>query len=132
MRTGDTVHHQPSGETWIVAYVDGEYMAWCGWPEGEARTEDCEVVRVVSDAEHEAWLLRIAESSGKRARMARVALARLAPGPHCRRCGARLDSLTGWYVVPGGAAVCGACRGSEERVIAQARSIEAVPARKEV
>ena len=33
--TGDTVKHGPTGETWVVAYVQGDRLAWCGWPEGE-------------------------------------------------------------------------------------------------
>lgn len=43
MDTGDVVYHKPTGETWLVAYVNGEYMSWCGWPEGQARVEDCEL-----------------------------------------------------------------------------------------
>lgn len=43
MRTGDHVLHKPSGETWVVAFVDGDDLAWCGWPNGLARTSDCEL-----------------------------------------------------------------------------------------
>lgn len=43
--TGDHVHHGPSGEDWVVAYVQGDYLAWCGWPEGEARVADCTLIR---------------------------------------------------------------------------------------
>lgn len=39
--TGDVVKHGPTGELWTVAYVRGDYLAWCGWPEGEARLADC-------------------------------------------------------------------------------------------
>lgn len=39
--TGDHVRHAPSGEEWVVAYVQGDRLAWCGWPEGEARLADC-------------------------------------------------------------------------------------------
>lgn len=39
--TGDSVRHAPTGETWIVAYVRGDRIAWCGWPEGEALLSDC-------------------------------------------------------------------------------------------
>ena len=76
MRAGDTVLHRPSGEFWIVAYVDGEYMSWCGWPEGEARTADCKVITPASDPVHRSWLERIADSAvgGKRQRMAQRAL----------------------------------------------------------
>lgn len=46
--TGDIVKHGPTGETWTVAYVRGEYLAWCGWPEGEAKLSDCTLVEKVS------------------------------------------------------------------------------------
>jgi hypothetical protein len=46
--TGDAVKHGPSGETWVVACVDGEYLHWCGWPEGDARLSDCTLVRKAS------------------------------------------------------------------------------------
>ena len=69
IRTGDTVLHRPSGETWLVAYVDGDRLAWCGWPEGEARLEDCELVKSCTDERHWALVEKIAHSaSGTRAR----------------------------------------------------------------
>lgn len=43
--TGDSVFHAPTGETWTVAYVQGDRLAWCGWPEGEARLSDCTLVQ---------------------------------------------------------------------------------------
>ena len=48
--TGDTVKHGPTGETWVVAYVRGDWLAWCGWPEGEARLSDCTLIEEASDA----------------------------------------------------------------------------------
>ena len=42
--TGDTVKHGPTGETWVVAYVQGDRLAWCGWPEGTANVSDCTLV----------------------------------------------------------------------------------------
>lgn len=80
MRCGDHVLHRPSGETWLVAYVDGDYMAWCGWPEGEAKAADCEIVKACSDAEHLRQLREVAKSSGKRARMAARELSALGEG----------------------------------------------------
>ncbi len=76
MRTGDTVLHRPSKEEWLVAYVDGKYLAWCGWPEGEALVSDCELVKACSDEEHMKLLQDLAEvkpgrSADKRHRMAR-------------------------------------------------------------
>lgn len=41
--TGDYVKHRPTGESWVVAYVHGDRLAWCGWPEGEAALADCEL-----------------------------------------------------------------------------------------
>lgn len=52
MRCGDTVKHLPTGETWQVAYVDGDRMSWAGWPEGEADVADCVVERLCTDEEH--------------------------------------------------------------------------------
>lgn len=76
-RAGDIVFHKPTGEEWVVAYVDGDYLAWCGWPEGEAKLADCELVRAIDDADHLRWLRDIAASDGKRARRAHAALAAL-------------------------------------------------------
>jgi hypothetical protein len=42
--TGDTVKHGPTGETWVVAYVRGDRLAWVGWPEGEASLEHCALI----------------------------------------------------------------------------------------
>ena len=69
IRTGDTVFHRPSGETWLVAYVDGDRLAWCGWPEGEAQLADCELVKSCTDERHWALVEEIARgASGTRAR----------------------------------------------------------------
>lgn len=51
-RCGDTVFHRPTGETWVVAYAEGEYLAWFGWPDGLAKLSDCEVKERCSDEEH--------------------------------------------------------------------------------
>lgn len=56
MRSGDTVLHRPSGERWLVAYVDGDHLSWYGWPEGLASVADCELVKACSDEAHEASL----------------------------------------------------------------------------
>lgn len=82
-RCGDTVIHHPTGERWLVAYVDGDRLAWCGWPEGEARLSDCSVLRRCSDAAHVALLREIAgmrNSADRRARMAAALLAELTGG----------------------------------------------------
>lgn len=74
MRAGDHVHHKPSGEKWVVAYVDGDYVGWCGWPAGEANVADCELVKACTDEEHRAILEELVKIGGKRASRARAAL----------------------------------------------------------
>lgn len=71
--TADHVHHAPTGENWVVAYVKGDRLAWCGWPEGESALADCTLVRKATDAEREALLRSMANSgsSGVRANYAR-------------------------------------------------------------
>lgn len=55
--TGDVVFHAPSGETWTVAFVEGDRLAWCGWPEGLALLSDCTLVEKAS-AEQRQSILR--------------------------------------------------------------------------
>lgn len=82
IRAGDHVHHTPSKEDWVVAYVDGEYLAWVGWPDGEAKASDCWLKKSCTDAEHLQWLREIAKSRvGRRSRMAQIELDRLAAQP---------------------------------------------------
>lgn len=66
--TGDSVFHVPTGENWLVAYVDGERLAWCGWPEGTAALADCRLVRKATPEERERLLRQIASGSGDGAR----------------------------------------------------------------
>jgi len=68
IKTGDTVRHIPSGETWVVAYVRPETndLAWLGWPEGLARLSDCELVKSCSEEESLRWLRDMAKSKGAR------------------------------------------------------------------
>jgi hypothetical protein len=77
VRAGDIVHHEPTGEDWVVAYVDGEYLGWCGWPAGEAKLSDCWLKKTCTDEEHLHRLQEIAKSDGKRARRANLALEQL-------------------------------------------------------
>lgn len=58
--TGDTVFHRPSRETWLVAFVRDDRLAWCGWPEGWANVGDCMLVDKASDAERSALLREMA------------------------------------------------------------------------
>lgn len=76
IRCGDSVEHGPTGQTWLVAHVDGDHLTWCGWPDGEAMLSDCTLVRSCSDDEHLKLLNEIAKSSaGRRARVAQTTLA---------------------------------------------------------
>jgi hypothetical protein len=65
-RCGDHVLHRPSGETWLVAWCEGDDLAWCGWPNGMARTSDCEIVKRASDEEHRRWASCVAEIGDSR------------------------------------------------------------------
>jgi hypothetical protein len=64
-RAGDTVKHGPTGETWLVAYVDGDRLAMCGWPFGEAKLSDCTLLKRASDVNHAAMLQRLADMQDK-------------------------------------------------------------------
>ena len=48
--TGDIVTHGPTGETWLVARVDGSRLAWSGWPPGWAELSDCTLIEKASPA----------------------------------------------------------------------------------
>jgi len=56
MKSGDTVKHIPSDETWLVAMVDGDDLWPCGWPETLAKIEDCVLIRSCSAEKHEEML----------------------------------------------------------------------------
>jgi hypothetical protein len=60
--TGDHVLHKPTGETWIVARVDGDRLAWCGWPEGWARLSDCRLVKKARTRYRDSVLMELAGS----------------------------------------------------------------------
>ncbi len=81
--TGDHVLHQPTGETWLVAYVEGDRLAWCGWPPGLAALSDCTLVMKAGTGERDALLCEMAEmndGSDARCRYARRRLAQLVAG----------------------------------------------------
>ena len=67
IRTGDTVYHHPSKETWIVAYADYERgeLAWVGWPPGHAELSDCRLVKSCSDDEHLKELTALSQMRGR-------------------------------------------------------------------
>lgn len=68
--TADTVLHEPTGQTWSVAFVDGDRLFWRGWPEGSAPLSDCKLLKRATAAERHAALVEMAKSGGVRARHA--------------------------------------------------------------
>jgi hypothetical protein len=62
--TADVVLHKPTNEHWLVAYVKGDRLAWCGWPEGEAKTEDCTLWVKATDEERHDLLQSMARMTG--------------------------------------------------------------------
>lgn len=79
--TGDYVHHAPSDENWVVAYVQGDRLAWCGWPEGEARLRDCTLVEKTTPEKRLRLLQEMAAMPGQdaRKRYAQQRLVEMAP-----------------------------------------------------
>lgn len=68
MRTADIVFHRPTGETWLVAYVHGEELCPCGWPESFARVSDCDLVRSATEAKRLKLLYEMAKMTGNDSR----------------------------------------------------------------
>lgn len=62
--TGDTVHHKPSGEDWIVAYVKDDRLFWCGYPYGEAKLSDCVLLEKATDEKRDSLLRDLANGQG--------------------------------------------------------------------
>lgn len=73
--TGDRVFHGPTKETWLVAFVDGEHLYYCGWPEGRARLSDCTLVDKATTERRHRLLLDMQHTSGPRGSYARRVLA---------------------------------------------------------
>lgn len=74
--TADHVLHRPSGETWLVAYVRGDRLSACGWPDTMAAIADCDLVKKASQAERLELLRSMAKGEGHRASHARDALSK--------------------------------------------------------
>jgi hypothetical protein len=55
------VRHGPSGETWVLAAVDGEHVYPAGWPPSRAEAGDCTLVEAADDAEHVRMVTEAAE-----------------------------------------------------------------------
>jgi len=44
-KVGDVVHHEPTGEEWVVALCEEGKVYWCGYPfGGYGLEEDCSLV----------------------------------------------------------------------------------------
>lgn len=71
--TGDTVFHNPTQETWLVAYItdDKEYLCPCGWPECLAKLEDCVLLEKASAEERVKLLYDMKNTRDSRGRKAR-------------------------------------------------------------
>ena len=66
--TGDVVTHCPSGEEWLVAYVDGDHLTACGWPLTRARVSDCVLTRKATTEQRDELLHHMAAISTNDAR----------------------------------------------------------------
>ena len=62
--TVDHVLHGPTGETWVVARVLEDKLAWCGWPQGWANLADCTLVKKACPESRLRLLRELAGSSG--------------------------------------------------------------------
>lgn len=58
--TGDAVFHAPSKETWLVGFVEGEYLYPCGWPETCAKLSDCTLTRKATPEQRQKLLEEMA------------------------------------------------------------------------
>lgn len=62
---GDTVHHGPSCEDWLVGAVDGDRLYWCGWPfGGSVPLVDCTLVKKATSAQRDKLLRELADDEG--------------------------------------------------------------------
>ena len=61
--TGDCVFHAPTGETWLVAYVKGDRLAWLGWPWGEAALSDCTLTEKATEEKRQEHMRLMLDSS---------------------------------------------------------------------
>lgn len=59
--TADHVKHLPTGEFWLVAYVEGDRLCACGWPCTLADLSDCELIQKAAPGEKEALLRSMAD-----------------------------------------------------------------------
>ena len=65
-RTADVVFHKPTGERWVVAFVQNGKLFWCGWPLGCADLSNCTIVKKATDEEYEKLLKEMANMNDNR------------------------------------------------------------------
>lgn len=52
IEAGDHVHHEPSGEDWVIGRVSEDRVYPLGWPSSSALLADCKLIKKsVQDAE---------------------------------------------------------------------------------
>ena len=80
--TGDTVFHKSTGETWLVACVEDEWISWVGWPEGRGQLSDCTLTKKATPAQRQELLEQMAamRESDHRQRYAAHRLKQSEPG----------------------------------------------------
>lgn len=61
--TADHVHHAPSGEDWVVAYVRGDRLCACGWPHTLAALSDCRLIKKATPADRDQLLRDMARNT---------------------------------------------------------------------
>ncbi len=79
MRTGDHVKHLPTGEEWLVAFVEDGRLCACGWPCSLVPVADCELVKACTDIESNSLLVEMSnmnDCSDPRCTYAKRVLAR--------------------------------------------------------
>lgn len=62
--TADTVFHEPSGETWLVAGVKEGRLMWCGWPPGYADVANCRLVEKATPEKRRQLLQDLSQMQG--------------------------------------------------------------------
>ena len=65
--TADYVKHGPTGETWVVARVNGKHLHPCGWPPTRADLSDCTLVKKATQGAREKLLRELANGQTEHA-----------------------------------------------------------------
>lgn len=78
--TADHVRHRPSGQYWLVAFVENGHLCACGWPCELVPLEDCELVQKAAPGERDKLLRDLAAMGGSDPRRS-YAVRRLAEAP---------------------------------------------------